>query len=85
MWSPHQKGKNMVIKTLVALKLVVSNLNILLWQHGISQKVLKQCWTTMSNNDFTLFHYVEKHWLQALKLAKMYLIFIGLLWNLSKC
>jgi len=25
-----------------------------------------------------LFHYVEKHWLQVLKCAEMYSIFIGL-------
>jgi hypothetical protein len=35
---------------------------------------------------FTLFHYIEKHWLQTFKfLVEKYFIFIGLFSNKSKC
>jgi hypothetical protein len=37
------------------------------------------------NNIFTLFHYIEKHWLHALKCVEMYFIFIGLLSNFIRC
>jgi hypothetical protein len=54
-----------------------------------STRLDEMSWCTVKqwclNNIFTLFRFVEKHWLGALKCAEMYFIFIGLLSILTRC
>jgi hypothetical protein len=62
---------------------------LVLKRWGGSTRLDEKSWDSAKqrflNNVFTLFHYVEKHWLWVLKCVEKSSILIGLLSNFNKC